>query len=78
MRRAKITRKEGYQCAPEGFRVDRFEFGAIVTGKVAEWALADKAAQAMFDPREEAKVETVPEVKAAPKRRGRKKKADTE
>lgn len=47
--KAKITSKEGYRCAPEGHTVVRFGFGEIVTGKVAEWALADGAAKRMFE-----------------------------
>ena len=69
MTRAKITKKDGYKCAPKGHRVELFPFGSIVDGKVAEWALADKAASAMFDPREETKVTGPDEVKATPKKR---------
>lgn len=71
MIRAKITKKGGYQCAPEGHTVVTIPFGEIVTGKVAGWALAAHAASRMFDPREETKVEAAPEVK---KKRGRRKK----
>jgi len=63
MTQAKITKKDGYRCAPDGAMVQIFSFGEIVTGKVAEWALSDHAAQRMFDPREETKVEAVPETK---------------
>lgn len=70
MTQAKITKPDGYRCAPGGAIIEVFPFGEIVTGKVAEWALADKAAQRMFDPRTEAKVEAVPEVKKT--RRARK------
>jgi hypothetical protein len=77
MTRAKITKREGYKCAPKGAIVETFAFGEIVTGQVAEWALADRAASAMFDPREETKVEAPAETKAAPKKRGRPKKADS-
>lgn len=77
MTRAKVTRKDGYRCAPNGHTVEEFPFGEEITGKVAEWALADNAASRLFDPREpEATVQDVPpETK---KRRGRppKKKAD--
>lgn len=76
MTRAKITKREGYKCAPKGAIVETFPFGTIVTGQVAEWALADRAASAMFDPREETKIVTPTETKAAPKKRGRPKKAD--
>ena len=48
MSKAKITKKDGYRCAPEGHTVVTFPFGAIVTGQIAEWALADKAASRMF------------------------------
>ena len=68
MTTAKITRKNGYECAPSGFAVERFAFGDIVSGRVAEWAIADKAAQRMFDPRTDTQVDTVPETKA---KRGR-------
>lgn len=63
MTQAKITKKDGYRCAPDGAVVQTFAFGEVVTGRVADWALADHAAHRMFDPREETKVETVPEVK---------------
>jgi hypothetical protein len=77
MTKAKITKKNGYKCAPNGNRVETFPFGEVVTGQVADWALADHAASRMFDPVKEKKVVTPPETKAAPKKRGRpKKKAD--
>lgn len=69
MTTAKITRKEGYRCAPNGVHVETYAFGETVSGQVAEWAIADKAAKRMFDPREETKVVTPPETKA---KRGRK------
>lgn len=72
MTQAKITKQEGYRCAPNGASVVTFGFGAVVTGKVAEWALADGAAQRMFEPREETKVEVVPETKAKPRTRTKK------
>jgi hypothetical protein len=71
MTKAKITRPQGYRCSPNGATVEFFEAGTIVTGKVAEWALADHAANRMFEPREELKVETQLEVKA-PRKRTRK------
>lgn len=71
MTTAKITSKTGYTCAPTGARVDHFAFGAVVSGQVAEWALAHGAASRMFDPRDDAKVVGPDEVKAAPKKRGR-------
>ena len=64
---AKITKPGGYKCAPGGHTVETFQEGQIVSGQVAEWALADKAASRMFDPREETKVTAPDEVK-----RGRK------
>lgn len=72
MTQAKITKQEGYRCAPDGARVVTFGFGEIVTGKVADWALADGAAQRMFEPREETKIEAVPETKAKPRSRTKK------
>jgi len=45
---AKITLREGYRCAPNGAIIQLFEFGDVVTGQVAEWAIADKAASRMF------------------------------
>lgn len=72
MTQAKITKQEGYRCAPNGAEVEHFSFGQIVEGKVAEWALADHAAQRMFEPREETKVESVPETKAKPRSRTKK------
>ena len=73
-KRAKITAKEGYKCAPNGHTIESFPFGSIVEGKVAEWALADKVASAMFDPREETKITGPAETKAAPKKRKPRKK----
>lgn len=73
MSKAKITAQAGYKCAPHGHTVVTFPFGAIVTGDVAEWALADHAACRMFDPRDETKVEAAPETKA---KRGRPRKAE--
>jgi len=49
MTKAKITKKDGYKCAPAGHTVVVFPFGEIVTGQVAEWALAAHAAQRMMD-----------------------------
>lgn len=68
MTKAKITKPEGYRCAPDGSTVQHFAFGTKVEGKVADWALADGAAQRMFDPREETKVESAPETKTKPRR----------
>lgn len=44
MTKATITRKEGYNCCPQGHTVEHFPFGEVVFGKVAEWAIADRAA----------------------------------
>lgn len=66
--RAKITRKEGYRCAPHGSVVEFFPCGSIVSGKVADCALEDHAAARMFDPREETKPAAAVETKA---KRGR-------
>jgi len=49
MVKAKITNKNGYNCAPHGSKVEHFECGTVVEGKVAVWALADKAANRMLD-----------------------------
>ena len=68
VKKARITAKEGYRCAPQGHTVETFPFGAEVTGKVAEWALAAHKANALFDPVEETKVVAPTETK---KRRGR-------
>jgi|TARA_R110000868_G_scaffold223318_2_gene475208 hypothetical protein len=72
MTQAKITKQEGYLCAPDGFDLVTFGFGTIVAGKVAEWALADNAAQRMFEPREGTKVEVVSETKTKPRSRTKK------
>ncbi len=63
MGKAKITKKDGYRCAPQGHTVVDFPFGTEVTGQVAEWALADHAAKRLFDPRKETKVVSPPETK---------------
>lgn len=68
MSKAKITKKDGYRCAPQGHTVETFAYGTVVEGKVAEWALADQAASRMFDPVEETKITPPPETK---KKRGR-------
>jgi len=67
---AKITLALGYRCAPNGVFVETFPVGSVVSGQVAEWALADKAAARLFDPRAEAKVITQVETKS-PSKRGR-------
>lgn len=72
MTTAKITKRDGYKCAPNGSIVEFFPFGAVVTGVVAEFALQDHAAHRMFDPREAAKVVAPDETKAkrAPRKKG--------
>lgn len=72
MTTAKITKKDGYRCAPNGATVEVFLYGDIVTGRVAEWALADHAASRMFDPRTDVQAETSP---LETKKRGRPRKA---
>ena len=44
MTKATITAKEGYSCCPDGHTVKHFEFGAVVHGNAAEFAIADGAA----------------------------------
>ena len=70
MSKAKITKADGYKCAPEGHTVITYPFGAIVEGQVAEWALGDHAASRMFDPRTEKKVVAKVETKAKRKKKG--------
>lgn len=65
---AKITAKKGYRCAPDGHTVRMFHFGEVVTGQIAEWAISERAASRMFDPREEKKIVTPPETKTRRKR----------
>ena len=72
--KATITKAEGFRCAPDGSIIVHFKQGELVEGRAAEFALRNGAAKP-FDPREEAKVETVLEVKATP-RRTRKKGSD--
>ena len=72
IRRAKITKKDGYKCAPKGHTVEEFAFGEEVTGQVAEWAVADGAGKAMFDPRDKPKVP--PKLETKVKREGKAKK----
>jgi hypothetical protein len=68
MTQAKITKPEGYKCAPNGATVQHFAHGEVVSGQVAKWAIADRAAQAIFDPRTDTQaIQSAPEVK----RRGR-------
>lgn len=70
--RAKITKQDGYKCAPEGHTIVTIPFGTIVEGRVAEWALAAHAASRMFDPVKERKVIVPTETK----KRGRRRKGD--
>jgi len=70
--KVKITAFQGYQCCPEGHTAVMFPFGSIVTGQVAEWALADKAGQRMFDPVNETKVTPPTEAKALRKTKAKK------
>lgn len=65
---AKITRKGGYKCAPKGHTVVVIPEGEIVTGKIAKWAIADRAGRAMFDPRKETKVTPPKETKRKTKK----------
>lgn len=74
MTKAKITDPKGFDCAPRGSVIEHFPQGAVVEGKVAEWALAAKKANRMFDPVQEKKVETAPETKAKAKAKPRTKK----
>lgn len=63
MSKAKITAKDGYRCAPEGHTVVTIPYGEIVTGKIAEWALQDKAASRMLESRGRPKKNPVEENK---------------
>lgn len=75
MTKARITKEDGFRCAPEGHTVITIPKGADVEGRVAEWALSAHAASRLFDPRTDTQAETsAPEVKA-PKKRGRPRKA---
>ena len=66
---ARITRPEGYECAPNGAVAVRFPMGEVVSGAVAKWAIADGAAEALHDPRTAVQaMQEVPETKA---KRGR-------
>lgn len=74
----KITKKDGFACAPEGHTVVTFKPGDVCEGRAADMALASNAGKRVgYDPREATKVVTPPETKAAaPKRRGRPKKTE--
>ena len=41
-----------YKCAPEGHTVMSYREGVIVTGRAAQMALADNAAEVLGEPRE--------------------------
>lgn len=56
MSQAKITAPLGFNCAPDGHTIVNFPMGSVVEGKVAVWALADKKASRLFDPRTETKI----------------------
>lgn len=56
MTKAKITKPNGYDCAPAGHTIVHFPCGAIVEGQVAEWALQDRAAQRILDKRKGRKI----------------------
>ena len=73
IKRAKITKKDGYKCAPQGHTVETFAEGTIVEGQVAEWAIADHAGQAMFDPRKETKITPPTETKTRTRKKVAKK-----
>ena len=49
MSKAKVTKADGYSCAPKGSIVVTFPYGEIVEGQVADWACADGAAKRMFE-----------------------------
>jgi hypothetical protein len=46
---AKITARNGYRCAPDGVTVQHFAFDEIVSGIVADWAVADGYASAIIE-----------------------------
>lgn len=45
MTSAKIIAPDGYKAAPNGHTTNTYRCGEVVTGQVAEWALADGAAE---------------------------------
>jgi len=65
---AKITATYGYKCAPDGHTVLNFANGQIVSGKVAEMAVEDGAAETIEIGPVETKIETPSETKT---RRGK-------
>jgi hypothetical protein len=70
--RAKITKAEGYTCAPQGSIVVTFPYGTEVEGRVAEMALADHAASRMFERETKVSAPTETKVKKKPVRKPRK------
>lgn len=64
---AKVTNPAGYRCAPNGAIVVVFQFGEVISGQVAEWAV-DEGAARVFTPVSETKIAPPPETK-----RGRRK-----
>jgi hypothetical protein len=63
--KARITKKDGYSCAPNGYAIVTFPYGVEVEGQVAEWAVSDMAARRLFDKRKGKKVITDVETKGA-------------
>ena len=63
--KAKITKVDGYKAAPMGYVTEVYPCGDIVEGKVADWAVADGAAEEIKPPRKspETKVVKAPETK---------------
>lgn len=61
---AKITATYGYKCAPDGHTVLNFANGQIVSGKVAEMAVEDGAAEAIEVGPVETKIAPPSETKA--------------
>lgn len=72
MKSAKITKADGFTCCPDGHTKTTFPKGETVSGRVAEWALKERAASAIFDPRSEAKIVSPPETKSKTTRRRKK------
>lgn len=71
--KAIIIAPNGYRCAPNGSTVVSYEIGTEVDGKVAEWAVADGAAEPMNSAPVDADgngYATVAEIKAALDDRG--------
>ena len=49
MTKAKITKKDGYTCYPDGVTKTHYAHGDVVHGKVADWAVAERAASVMLE-----------------------------